>query len=69
MLNEALSDLDLYVQAQHFFLINQSGNLPVKAKAIDMCYKLTGKYQAEKIDVTQDREISEAIEKIGKLLP
>jgi hypothetical protein len=61
--------MDIQVKLQHAFLINQFGNLSVKAKAIDMYYKLTGKYQAEKIDVAQDREISEALEKIGKLLP
>jgi len=70
-LQEELSDesLDIQVKLQHTFLINQFGNLSVKAKAIDMYYKLTGKYQAEKIDVIQDREISEAIENIGKMLP
>ena len=35
---------DTSVNAQHSFLINQSADMGVKAKAIDMFYKLTGQY-------------------------
>lgn len=41
---------DTSVEAQHTFLINQSAELNTKAKAIDMYYKLTGRY-TEKINV------------------
>lgn len=68
-LNKALGDLDFQVKFQHLFLINQYDNLQVKAKAIDMYYKLTGKYQAMKIQSVYDEEIEEALTKIAQLIP
>ncbi len=68
-LNKALGDLDFQIKFQHLFLINQFDNLQVKAKAIDMYYKLTGKYQAMKIQSIYDEEIEEALTKIANLIP
>lgn len=68
-LNKALGDLGFQVKFQHLFLINQYDNLQVKAKAIDMYYKLTGKYQAVKIQSVYDEEIEEALTKIARLVP
>lgn len=67
-LNKALSDLDFQVRLQHIFLVNQNENLSVKAKAIDMYYKLTGKYQAMKIQSVYDQEIEDALKKVASLV-
>lgn len=67
-LNQALSDLDFQVKLQHMFLINQNDNLSVKAKGIDMYYKLTGKYEAVKIQTVYDQEIEEALKKVASLV-
>ena len=36
------------VLKQHLFLLNQHANLPAKAKAIDMYYKVKGRYAPDK---------------------
>jgi len=36
-----------YVELQHLFLLNQRADLKMKAKAIDMYYKLKGKYNSQ----------------------
>ena len=38
---------DYSVNQQHLFLLNQSADLKTKSKAIDMFYKLKGKYLKE----------------------
>lgn len=67
-LNTALADLDLCTRREHLFLIQQDANLQVKAKAIDMYFKLTGQYQTSKPRVSRTNEIDEALEKIRKLV-
>lgn len=44
-LEEELIPMDTMVKLAHIFLINQGANLPAKAKAIDIYYKMTGVYQ------------------------
>lgn len=43
---------DENVEKQHLFTLNQFADLASKNKAIDMFYKLKGKYAAEKVDHT-----------------
>lgn len=42
---------DTNVEKQHLFIMNQHADFQAKSKAIDMYYKLTGKYAAEKRDL------------------
>ena len=56
------------VKLQHLNLISQSDNLSVKAKAIDMYYKLAGKYSPTKVEETNPG-IEAALERINRLLP
>ena len=56
------------VKLQHLNLISQSKNLPVKVKAIDMYYRLSGKYSATKIEQTNP-DMEAALDRINKLLP
>ena len=56
------------VKLQHLSLISQSENLPVKAKAIDMFYKLTGDYAATKIE-ERNPDLQAVITHIRKILP
>lgn len=42
---------DNNVDKQHLFIMNQHADFQAKSKAIDMYYKLTGKYAAEKRDL------------------
>ena len=43
---------DDHVEKEHLFLINQHADLKSKKAAIDMFYKLKGKYPSEKLDLT-----------------
>jgi len=45
------------IQKHHLFLIKQFANLSVKAKAIDMYYKLKGNYSAKKYEIEQEATI------------
>ena len=38
------------ITKEHLFLIKQDGDLPAKAKGLDMYYKLKGKFAPEKIE-------------------
>ena len=50
---------------QHLYLMNQFGDLPSKRGALDMFYKLGGKYKATEIKIIDDNEdiTDEAVEK------
>jgi hypothetical protein len=65
---EASGFNDDLVKLQHLNLISQSENLSVKAKAIDMYYKLSGKYSPTKVEETNPG-LEAALERINKLLP
>lgn len=41
---------DKNVERQHLFIMNQTGNLDVKARGIDMFYKIKGTYAPTRID-------------------
>ena len=56
------------VKLQHLNLISQSDNLSVKAKAIDMYYKLSGKYSPTKVE-ENNPGIEAALERINRLFP
>jgi len=63
------------VEKQHLFILQQHADLKTKAKAIDMFYKLKGKYAPEKKDITTGGEklqttsnIAEIAEKAAELL-
>ena len=61
LLDKEVNRFDQLIKLQHLHLIQQSDNLSVSAKAIDMYYKLSGQYDNEK---TQDemrpfRDLSE----------
>ncbi|QQG47319.1 MAG: terminase small subunit [Candidatus Woesebacteria bacterium] len=61
---------DENVAAQHWFLVNQSADLSVKARAIDMYYKLRNKYaQTDNIDIGVHAELHAVIEHIRTILP
>lgn len=68
MLNKAMGNQDLEVKIQHHLLINQFDNLSVKAKAIDMYYKLTARYKADDINTQQSEEISKALDVMASLV-
>lgn len=56
------------VKMQHLKLVKQSENLPVKAKAIDMFYKLSGEYAPAKVEET-NKSLEEALDRFAALLP
>lgn len=58
-INKLLSDQgfeDRNVSKQHLFLINQHADLSSKSRGIDMFYKLSGKYAAEKVKIIDENE-------------
>lgn len=62
--------VDDNVERQHLFLINQFGDLNVKAKGIDLYYKLKNKYPSPlQHDFQTPAEIEEAILYIRRILP
>lgn len=65
---EASGFNDNSVKLQHLNLITQSKNLSVKAKAIDMYYKLSGNYSPTKVEETNPG-MEAALERINRLLP
>ena len=72
LFKEVNSTLDTAVKREHSFLINQYFDLSVKARALDMYYKITGAYKnsnQQKQEYDQERldEISEALDKIKML--
>jgi hypothetical protein len=60
---------DQMVSAHLAFLINQFSDLPVKLRAIDMYYKLHGKYAPEKIDNQVGVELESALARMAQILP
>ncbi|EKE05112.1 MAG: hypothetical protein ACD_19C00426G0134 [uncultured bacterium] len=61
---------DENVAAQHLFLINQCVDLGVKVKAIDMYYKLKGKYAESNNNNSEANEVlDQVILHIRKILP
>lgn len=59
---------DQMVSAQHAFLINQHADLSVKMRAIDVYYKLKGKY-TEKVETELQEELTKALDRVSALLP
>lgn len=55
-------------ERQHLFLMNQYGDLKVKAKALDMFFKIRGKYAPEQHEHKLDQEITEALSKVASLV-
>ena len=51
---------DETVATHHWFLINQFTDLSVKAKAIDLYYKLKGNYSAKKYNIDQKTTLWES---------
>lgn len=74
-INKLLNDQgfeDNNVAKQHLFLINQHADLASKSKGVDMYYKLSGKYAAEKLkfideygDLT-DEEVEDKLAEIRR---
>lgn len=60
---------DEFVTRQHNFLISQEKNLSVRAKAIDMYYKLKGAYNVGKSEADTNLEIEAALDRIRKWFP
>lgn len=61
---------DENVATQHWFLVNQNVDFGVKAKAIDMYYKLKGKYtQTNTSDIEVNTTLHAVIEHVRKILP
>lgn len=61
---------DENVATQHWFLVNQNADLSVKTRAIDMYYKLKGKYtQTDNVDVEIKATLQGVIEHIRTVLP
>ncbi len=60
---------DENVRKQHLFLLNQFADLRMKAKAIDMFYKLRGEYAPEKLEHGVNKELNEALDRMSKILP
>jgi len=59
---------DTNAEKQHLFLINQYGDLKTKAKALDMFFKIKGKYAPEQHEHKLDQEITEALSKVASLV-
>lgn len=61
------------VEKQHLFLLNQMGDLKSKGRAVDMFYRLKGKYAATKVKFIDenegltDEEIQDEINRRSKL--
>lgn len=72
-INKLLEDVGLNdgnVSIQHLFLINQHVDLGVKTRAIDMYYRLKGKYaQVDNNDSKISEELDRVIDHIRKTLP
>lgn len=67
---EAKGFNDESVQLQHLELISQTDNLSIKARAIDMYYKLKGKYtQNNNLDIEVKGVFDEAVAHIRTILP
>ena len=60
---------DQNVAAQHWFLVNQNADLSVKAKAIDMYYKLKGKYTLPDPNEGQYEEIEAIVMRVKRMFP
>ncbi len=60
---------DENVAAQHLFLINQHVDLGVKIRAIDMYYKLKGKYTDLNNNSEANEVLEQAIQHIRRILP
>lgn len=66
---------DNSVEAQHSFLINQSADMGVKARAIDMYYKLVGRYiekhetKVEVVDKLPEGLTKDELLKIANIKP
>ena len=60
---------DQNVSAQHWFLVNQNADLSVKAKAIDMYYKLKGKYTLPDPNEGQYEEIEAIVMRVKRMFP
>lgn len=60
---------DQMVGAHLKFLINQFEDLPVKTRAIDIYYKLHGKYAPSKFEHDVNPEIDAALDRLAKILP
>ncbi len=50
---------DENVKKQHLFTLQQFADLAQKNKAIDMFYKIKGKYAPEKVEITKKVDVSE----------
>ncbi len=59
---------DLSVNKAHAELINSDSGSD-KRGGVDMYYKLTGKYSADKIEHTVNKDLKDAIQKITNLIP
>ena len=57
------------LQPQHLFLINQHVDLGVKIRAIDMYYKLKGKYTDLNNNSEANEVLEQAIQHIRRILP
>lgn len=55
------------VRKHHLFLLNQFSNLSVKAKAIDMFYKIRGYYAPKKFE--HNVELENALDRLNSILP
>ena len=60
---------DQMVSAHLKFLINQFDDLPVKVRAIDVYYKLHGKYAPTKIESDVNLEVKAALDRLSAILP
>ncbi len=73
-LNELYSSMGLdetRVESEHAYLIDQREDLSVKVKAIELYYKVTGKYTAFS-DPTENKintQLEQAVQKIRDILP
>jgi len=51
------------------FLIKQFGELPMKAKGLDMFFKIRGKYAPEKTEHSVNEGLEKALDRLSALLP
>ena len=59
---------DVEVRTQHAFLIDQFDNLSVKAKAIDMYYKVTGKYSVNPVNNEEQAKMDQLRQDLKDLI-
>lgn len=60
---------DTTVQLHHLSLIKQDKNLHAKNRAIDMYYKLNGKYLSIKLEGGYDEKLKQFLDEMDKELP